>query len=107
LGLNINHPLPEQLDGLHYRRTLIAALQSIADFRPAFLIVALGLDTAKGDPTGTWSLTAADFLENGRLIGELRLPTVVVQEGGYRTRSIGVNARQFFWGLLQGARLTA
>jgi hypothetical protein len=64
-----------------------------------FLIAALGLDTAKGDPTGTWSLGGADFEWNGRRIGSLRLPTLVVQEGGYRTRVLGVNARRFFQGL--------
>lgn len=62
----------------------------------------MGLDTAKGDPTGTWMHKAADFTRIGRAIGSLRLPTVVVQEGGYRTRSIGVNARAFFQGLLAG-----
>jgi len=59
----------------------------------------LGLDTAKSDPTGTWSLEARDFEENGRRIGSLRLPTLVVQEGGYRTRTLGTNARRFFEGL--------
>jgi acetoin utilization deacetylase AcuC-like enzyme/GNAT superfamily N-acetyltransferase len=103
-GFNLNVPLPEALDGPSYRRALAPAIQRIVEFNPAFLIVALGLDTAKGDPTGTWSLTAHDFSENGRLIGRLRLPTLIVQEGGYRTRTIGINARHFFWGLLQGSR---
>ena len=65
-------------------------------------MVALGLDTAKGDPTGTWSLKTADFEQNGRLIGAMRLPTLVVQEGGYNTRKLGVNARAFFIGLWKG-----
>lgn len=64
-----------------------------------FRVLSLGLDTAKGDPTGTWSLTARDFERVGRAIGLLGLPTVVVQEGGYRNRVIGVNARNFFAGL--------
>jgi GNAT superfamily N-acetyltransferase len=57
------------------------------------------LDTAKGDPTGTWNLKAKDFESNGRLIGSLGLPTVVIQEGGYRNRTLGQNARNFFKGL--------
>lgn len=28
------------------------------------------------------------------------LPTLVVQEGGYRTRTLGINARSFFRGLV-------
>lgn len=66
------------------------------------LAYALGLDPAKKDPTGTWSLSAADFEENGRMIGGLRLPTLIVQEGGYRTRTLGTNARHFFLGLWRG-----
>jgi acetoin utilization deacetylase AcuC-like enzyme len=100
-GYNLNIPLPEQIDAARYRKALTRALDRVRRFGPRFLIVALGLDTAKGDPTGTWSLVARDFEENGRLIGNLRLPTLVVQEGGYRTRTLGVNARHFFSGLVQ------
>lgn len=38
----------------------------------------------------------------GGIGGALRLPTLVVQEGGYRTRTLGVNARSFFVGLAAG-----
>ena len=98
-GFNLNLPLPEAVDGDRYRRTLAAALRRIAEFEPDFLVVALGLDTAKGDPTGTWSLTRNDFKLNGQMIGDLGIPVLVVQEGGYRTRTLGVNARCFFEGL--------
>ncbi len=101
-GFNINFPLPERVDGPKYRATLKLALTRITRFAPRFLVVALGLDPAKGDPTGTWTLGPRDFEENGRLIGRLRLPTLVVQEGGYRTRTLGVNARRFFTGLRAG-----
>jgi acetoin utilization deacetylase AcuC-like enzyme/GNAT superfamily N-acetyltransferase len=101
-GFNLNLSLPENLDGEKYRKKLGKALNRIEEFGPQFLVVALGLDTAKGDPTGTWSLLAKDFEENGRLIGTLGLPTLVVQEGGYRTRTLGQNARNFFSGLVQG-----
>lgn len=95
-GFNMNLALAERVDGDAYAKALKRALRRISDFRPDFLIVALGLDTSKGDPTGTWSLTPKDFARNGRMIGELNLPTLVVQEGGYRTASVGANARQFF-----------
>ena len=93
---------------MHQRGRSIArrcprALEAIRSFDPAFLVVSLGLDPAKGDPTGTWALSGKDFAENGRLIGALRLPTLVVQEGGYRTRTLGGNARHFFEGLVEAA----
>lgn len=102
-GYNLNFPLPEVQDGAQYRKTLQRALDAVVAFDPMFLIVALGLDPAKGDPTGTWSLQAGDFEENGRMIGALRLPTLVVQEGGYKTRTLGINARRFFAGLVEAA----
>jgi len=105
LGFNRNYALPEHMDGEGYAEVLRRALGFIRDFDPAFLVVCLGLDPAKGDPTGTWSLQARDFFLNGKLIGALGKHTVVVQEGGYRIRSLGVNAGNFFQGLFEGSRL--
>ena len=99
LGYNYNFPLAEKLTSEQYRKTLKRALKIISDYRPDYLIVALGLDPAKGDPTGTWSFAHDDFRQNGEMIGGLRLPTLVVQEGGYRNQSLGSNARAFFTGL--------
>jgi acetoin utilization deacetylase AcuC-like enzyme len=99
LGFNLNMPLPELQDGKQYRVALEQAIKAIQRFDPVFLVVCLGLDPAKGDPTGTWTLRPQDFFANGRMIGSLDLPTLVVQEGGYRTRTLGINARNFFEGL--------
>jgi acetoin utilization deacetylase AcuC-like enzyme/GNAT superfamily N-acetyltransferase len=101
-GFNFNYPLPETLEPLRYKRVLAGALRRIMAFKPVFLVVSLGLDTAKGDPTGSWSLKARDFRDVGRMIGILRLPTLIVQEGGYNTRNLGLNARHFFLGLYRG-----
>jgi acetoin utilization deacetylase AcuC-like enzyme/GNAT superfamily N-acetyltransferase len=103
-GFNVNLPLPEKVDGPRHIEALARALRRVRAFRPTFLVVCLGLDTAKGDPTGTWTLGAKDFEANGRMVGALGLPTLVVQEGGYRSVSLGANARAFFTGLSSGAR---
>ncbi len=102
-GFNLNFPMPEGLDGSRYREFLARALRAVKKFEPHFMVLALGLDPAKGDPTGSFTLGAKDFRENGRMIGELRIPTAVIQEGGYKTRSLGVNARNFFEGLWETA----
>ncbi|MBN1568223.1 MAG: histone deacetylase family protein [Acidobacteria bacterium] len=99
LGYNLNYPLPEAIKPLEYKLVLGKALRNIILFRPLFLVVSLGLDTAKGDPTGSWALRAKDFGIMGRMIGSMRLPILVVQEGGYNTRNLGLNARHFFEGL--------
>ncbi|MBN2545766.1 MAG: histone deacetylase family protein [Spirochaetes bacterium] len=101
-GFNNNFPLPEKIDKAKYFETLKTALKKIKKFKPDFLVVPFGLDTAKGDPTGTWLLTAESFKEIGLLIGKLKLPTLVVQEGGYRTKVLGINALSFFNGLWVG-----
>lgn len=98
-GFNINFPLKEKTDGTEYRKVLSQALKAVDRFRPDYLVIALGLDTAKNDPTGTWSLGPADFLENGKMIGSMGYPVLVVQEGGYRNRVLGINAKNFFNGL--------
>lgn len=105
-GYNINLPQPESLDGQGYRRVLTKALRHIKDFDPTFVVLALGLDTAKSDPTGTWSLRAEDFRRNGLAVGGLGRPILVVQEGGYRTRTLGTNALSFFSGLVESVRLS-
>jgi len=102
-GFNMNLPLTEQLTSDQYLAALGKALKCIARFQPTYLVVCLGLDTAKGDPTGTWELTGSDFTKIGHAIGGIKLPTLLIQEGGYRTRNIGSNARHFFGGLWTGA----
>ncbi|MDD5093662.1 MAG: histone deacetylase family protein [Dehalococcoidia bacterium] len=101
-GYNVNFPLSETIDSQRYRKVLAGALRRIHKFNPVFLVLALGFDTAKGDPTGTWSLEASDFGTIGEMIGALRIPTLVVQEGGYDTHTLGINARHFFSGLWEG-----
>jgi len=103
IGFNHNYPLPETINCEQYLQTLDKALRKTRGFQPSFLVLCLGLDTAKGDPTGTWPLRAKDFEEIGKRIGAGGWPTLVVQEGGYFTRNLGVNARHFFGGLWAGA----
>jgi acetoin utilization deacetylase AcuC-like enzyme len=103
LRKNINYPLPEKIDGALYRKYLDKALSAVRKHDAKFLVVCLGLDTGRGDPTGSWELDYKDFFENGLRIGCMGLPTLVVQEGGYNTRSLGRHARAFFAGLFQGA----
>jgi acetoin utilization deacetylase AcuC-like enzyme len=99
IGFNINYPVDEGLTADHYRKVLAEALQKISSFKPTWLVVCFGLDTAKGDPTGTLSFGVRDFEQNGKMIGRLKIPTLVVQEGGYLNRSLGNNALHFFKGL--------
>jgi acetoin utilization deacetylase AcuC-like enzyme/GNAT superfamily N-acetyltransferase len=102
-GFNLNMPLAERITGEEYMVALARGLKRIARFQPDYLVVCVGFDTAKGDPTGTWELGGNDFNLIGQAIGRMQRPTLLVQEGGYRTRNIGVNARHFLTGIWSGA----
>ena len=106
-GANLNIPLAETIAADDHRKALRRALARIGEHDPAYLVVALGLDAAKGDPTGTWSYNAEDFAKMGALIASAGLPTVFVQEGGYRVQNLGLNARRFFEGFAASAQTPA
>ena len=53
------------------------------------LVVALGVDAAADDPESPLEVTADGYRRAGASLGSLRLPTVVVQEGGYDLETIG------------------
>jgi|GEM_PF-6282 len=101
-GYNLNLPLAEHITPEQHRNAVAEGLRRIRRFAPAYLVVSLGFDTARGDPTGTWSNRGKDFDQLGRMLGEQGYPTLVVQEGGYRVRTLGTNARNFFVGLVAG-----
>jgi len=52
------------------------------------VVVALGVDAADGDPNSPLAVTEAGYREAGRRLGDLGLPTVLVQEGGYVLETI-------------------
>ena len=101
-GYNINFPLKEEINGEEYYNALVIAVQKIRRFNPDFLVIALGYDTSKGDPTGTWNLQPQDFENNGRLLGSLGIPALIMQEGGYKIPRLAGNATYFFRGLRNG-----
>jgi acetoin utilization deacetylase AcuC-like enzyme len=66
------------------------------------LVVPFGVDAAGGDPESPLAVTAAGFRAAGRALGGLRLPTVVVQEGGYDLESIGELVCEALEGIEEG-----
>jgi acetoin utilization deacetylase AcuC-like enzyme/GNAT superfamily N-acetyltransferase len=98
-GFNHNYPLGENITDDEYLTTLEQALERVESFAPRFLVLSVGPDTSKNDPTGAWAITTEGFERIGGAIAGLGLPMLVVQEGGYDTRVIGRNARSFLSGL--------
>lgn len=98
-GFNHNYPLPEKADQDRYLPVLEKALARIERFHPAFCVVSLGFDIMKGDPTGDFLLGPSALEQIGRLVGEVRRPLLVVQEGGYSLGNLRRGVRSFFTGL--------
>lgn len=102
-GFNMNLPLPGGCDGKSYMATLRKhALPAIRHFAPDYLVVSAGLDTFAGDPVGHFALERDDFRPLGELIGRLRIPTAVVQEGGYESVRLGGLVRELLHGIRAG-----
>jgi acetoin utilization deacetylase AcuC-like enzyme len=82
----------------------LAAIEELAAWaRPARgLVVALGVDAAAGDPESPLTVTAEGYRAAGRTLGRLRLPTVIVQEGGYDLDTIGGLVLEFLTGIEEG-----
>ena len=84
---NLNLPLAPGSGDDRWLAAVTKAAAFAGDARG--LVVALGVDAAAGDPESPLEVTLAGYREAGRILGDLDLPTVVVQEGGYDLAAIG------------------
>ena len=98
-GFNLNLPLERGADIAVYMAALETALQRVTDFGATRLVLASGLDIAIDDPFKGFAIRTEDFAKIGARIAELRLPTLVVQEGGYPSESLGDNLASLLKGL--------
>ena len=105
LGANLNLPLPRKSGDDRFLEALDTGLRRIRSFAPDALVIALGLDAFEGDPFGGLSVTTPGFARIAEKIAELKLPTVIVQEGGYLTDALGDNLASFLSGY--GGRIGA
>ena len=90
-GCNLNLPMPRGTDWAAWSTALETALEAVAAFGADALVVALGVDTYEGDPISAFRLGETHFPMIGRRLAAMRLPTVLVQEGGYAVKEIGSN----------------
>jgi acetoin utilization deacetylase AcuC-like enzyme len=105
LGYNLNLPLARRSGDAQFLEALETGLRRIRSFAPGALVVALGLDAFEGDPFGGLSVTTGGFARIAEAIAGLRLPTVIVQEGGYLCDALGENLTSFLVGFGSRQRL--
>ena len=51
----------------------------------------MGVDTFENDPISFFKLKSEDFIDLGKRLSKLNIPTLFVMEGGYAIKDIGVN----------------
>lgn len=99
LGYNRNSPLPLGTTDEQYFEALLRELDAVKKFDPKFLVVSLGFDTYEKDPIGGFSLSIPFYEKMGRQIKDLKLSTLLVQEGGYNIDDLGKMAVSFLSGI--------
>ena len=100
-GANLNLPLPRGTDYRRWAAALDTALARIQQFGAGALVVSLGMDTFEGDPISGFTLQSSDYLQVGKTLAALGVPTVLVFEGGYAVAEVGINAVNVLEGFLR------
>jgi acetoin utilization deacetylase AcuC-like enzyme len=95
---NRNFPLPLGTTNAQYKKTLQVALDEIKRHKTSHLVICFGADTHESDPIGGFLLTTDFYTKMAQQIAALKIPTVVVQEGGYNTAALGQNVVAFLEG---------
>ncbi len=94
-GYNCNIPLPAQTGDTDWLIAIDIALARIAAHAPGALVISLGFDAAEHDPVGALKITEAGFAGVAHRISAMHLPTLLIQEGGYLSPSLGDYLRSF------------
>lgn len=101
-GFHLNLPLPWGSAWDAYKPALETAIARVRDYGADVLVVSLGVDTFEQDPISKFKLRHEDYLQMGRMIAGLGLPTLFVMEGGYAVEALGINAVNVLQGFEQG-----
>lgn len=100
-GYNLNVILPSGTKLKAYESALKKQIfPTIKAYEPDYLIISAGFDTYKLDPIGKFELDTPDYQRIGKLLSDLGLPTIILQEGGYYTKDLGANVKSFLNGFL-------
>jgi acetoin utilization deacetylase AcuC-like enzyme len=90
-GFHHNFPLPLGIGDEGYLAVLREALRFIRQFKPAFLVLSMGMDICMGDPLGKFQITRDGIRSIGKKIAGLQVQTLTVMEGGYNLFELGEN----------------
>jgi acetoin utilization deacetylase AcuC-like enzyme len=88
-GTTRNEPLPPGAGDVEWVEAVARLAEAALLFRADALVVSLGLDAADDDPGTPLRVTESGYAGAGRLLAELHLPTVLIQEGGIHLPTLG------------------
>lgn len=86
-GANLNVPLDPGTGD----EVWLAGVSQLASFGDGArsMVVSLGVDAWKNDPESPLQVTVDGYIRAGALLGQMSIPTVIVQEGGYDLTALG------------------
>ena len=88
-GFNLNLPQPMGTADAGWLEAVAAGIARIRTFAPEALVVSLGFDASEHEPLAALRVTEEGFARAAAAIAALRLPTAIIQEGGYNVAVIG------------------
>ena len=103
-GANLNIPVALQNGNDVYCEAVDRGIDAVKQYGVDILVIALGLDAATDDPFACMRVDRDGFSGMGEHIGALKLPTIIVQEGGYLSTNLEHNFEAFMRGFLQRHR---
>ena len=99
-GANRNRPLDPGTGDEEWLRA-VADIVSFGEGARS-MVVSLGVDAWKHDPESPLQVSVEGYTRAGAMVGELGLPTVIVQEGGYDLGALGGLVAGFLDGFERG-----
>ncbi|MEW6216632.1 MAG: histone deacetylase [Candidatus Bipolaricaulota bacterium] len=101
-GNCLNYPLPPRCGKTLYVETLERALHE-AGGGFGELAISVGFDTYREDPLASLGLDVEAYYDVGYVLGDTKLPTFCVLEGGYIPEIMGPAAEALLQGLQEGS----
>ena len=99
-GYTLNLPLAEGTGNTGWLDALDTGLMAIRAYQPDALVVSLGFDASESEPLGFLRVSSEGFARAGEQVSALRLPTAVIQEGGYNVDALAGLLARFLGALL-------
>jgi len=93
---NVNFPLPAGISDETYFEVFREAVSLIKTFGAQYLVVSLGVDTFEKDQLGDFRLSSDIYrILAEYLITEIKVPILIVMEGGYNPEFLAANVVSF------------